>query len=542
MDGVANTCIAGEPVSEACNDLDDDCDGAVDEGCDDDHDGYCDMAFTVVGRPKVCPLGGPYARDCDDTSAARNPGQVEICEDDIDNDCNGLVDYLDINRCVPVTASFQDADGLVSLLHGNTQVIRAILTPPSAELERRWAVTSALPDTSCAVSDVTIASPEEQPDATLRTIGIVDDPNKLDCRYELTLFIGEVPADRLTLSMRNPRPRVDQVVGATLDGDVLVLRVAAGTNPWITAVVPSDDDVPVVVEWVGQNASRLDCGSPCVGSQMRFKQPLPVGTYNLRLRARDGFDRRNRVRDLRIEAAACVWANALGSGNGTGPARTQAFGTLQAAMTAALSNSAADVCISGGGTFNLTSPLTIPGGLELNAAFDEMGMPSSTPTSLVFGPMANLAFAPGSAPALRMLTLQGGGAGPLVEVRDASPTFFGVEIVLSGARGARGIHFETTGVDPAQVRVVSSRLRAVDPLTDATGIEVEGGTGIAELIWNGASTVDVLNCAGTCRGVALHGRAKATLVGERIDVEAVGAGSLATAIEVIGNLRSARLR
>ena len=58
-------------MSEACNNVDDNCIGGVDEGCDDDQDGYNDQAIPVLGSPTVCPAGGG---DCDDTNGSINPG------------------------------------------------------------------------------------------------------------------------------------------------------------------------------------------------------------------------------------------------------------------------------------------------------------------------------------------------------------------------------------------------------------------------------------------------------------------------------------
>lgn len=533
VDGVAATCAPGAPEAEVCNDLDDDCDGAVDDGCDDDEDGYCDAQLSVIGRPKACPVGGAELLDCDDTSAERNPGRQEVCEDGLDNDCDGLVDFLDIQPCTHVTATFQDGDGVVSLIHGDAQVLRANLTPPAMELSRRWAVTRALPDIDCFAEDVTIEDPEERPDATLRRVSIVDDPAKLACRYELTLFVAGEPADRITLSMRNPRPRVDEVIGATLEDGELVLRVAAGTNPWLRAVVPEDDDLPVVVEWAGQSASLLDCGSPCTGDRVRFLQPIAKGTYRFTLRARDAFDGRRRGRALRVEAVDCVWVNASGTGSGTGPGPAAAFGDLEEGVAAALEQGA-DVCISGGGTFDLGASLSLPHGVVLNAAFAQGGMPSDARALLRFAPGARLRFAPGYDASVRRVRVEGTGGGPAIDVLDASPSLYGVAVTVSPAPGASGIRIRTSSGDPIRVRVFSSLVTAAPDPVDATGIRVVGNGGTAELEWSGDSAVELEGCTGVCRGVLLQANARGVLLGDRVDVEAIGAGSRAVGIDVAG--------
>jgi hypothetical protein len=155
-----DTCVAGPDLStvlgdcddddatvnpdaeEACNGVDDDCNGSVDEGLreprwpDTDDDGLgdgqvapsdvcpdeagfvdnnddCDDSSAAVGEPltwyldadsdgfgnaastfDACEVPSGYvenAEDCDDTRASDNPDAAEVC-DGFDNDCNGSID------------------------------------------------------------------------------------------------------------------------------------------------------------------------------------------------------------------------------------------------------------------------------------------------------------------------------------------------------------------------------------------------------------------------------------------------------------------
>ncbi len=105
-----DTDAAVHPTAmETCNDVDDNCDGDVDEGllgtwyADMDGDGYGDPAVQIDG----CAPGEDYvdqAGDCDDGQASTHPDATEVCNER-DDDCDGSVD-----EGVTVTY-FADGDG-----------------------------------------------------------------------------------------------------------------------------------------------------------------------------------------------------------------------------------------------------------------------------------------------------------------------------------------------------------------------------------------------------------------------------------------------
>jgi len=66
-------------ATEGCNDHDDDCDGTVDEGFDEDGDGHTTLD---------CADGD----DCDDADPEVYGGAWEVFDDGVDNDCDGIVD------------------------------------------------------------------------------------------------------------------------------------------------------------------------------------------------------------------------------------------------------------------------------------------------------------------------------------------------------------------------------------------------------------------------------------------------------------------
>ncbi len=85
-------------AEEICNEVDDDCDGEVDNGADDGEVWYADTDGdgwgTSSSTTTSCSEPDGYVAssgDCDDREDATYPGATEYCDDE-DNDCDGVVD------------------------------------------------------------------------------------------------------------------------------------------------------------------------------------------------------------------------------------------------------------------------------------------------------------------------------------------------------------------------------------------------------------------------------------------------------------------
>jgi hypothetical protein len=137
-DDGSNSVHPGAP--EAANEVDDNCNGEVDEGVqppttffrDADNDGYGDPA---ISQTTFAPGYVDNNTDCDDGRSATNPGAQEVVGNNIDDNCNGQTDesvlYLESFTLEPQQI-YAQTGGIIDDLVETESTGRIVLVTPAA--------------------------------------------------------------------------------------------------------------------------------------------------------------------------------------------------------------------------------------------------------------------------------------------------------------------------------------------------------------------------------------------------------------------------
>ncbi|MCP4805196.1 MAG: C-type lectin domain-containing protein [Proteobacteria bacterium] len=177
--------------TEACNDVDDDCDGLVDDDDDSvaaatqstwyddaDSDGYGDPDANSLAC--VAPAGTVADdTDCDDTSADVNPSETEVCNG-LDDDCDGDVDDDDSSLDTSTQTTWyddRDSDG-----YGDPDASSEACSAPSGTVSD---------DTDCDDTDADVNPAETEVCNSLDDDcdgDVDDDDSSLDTTTWLTFY------------------------------------------------------------------------------------------------------------------------------------------------------------------------------------------------------------------------------------------------------------------------------------------------------------------------------------------------------------------
>jgi hypothetical protein len=171
--GHAEDCEDSDPLihpdaPESCDEIDQDCDGRVDEDALDALSGYLDEDGDGYGDPKSwwssCEAMGPtQGGDCDDHDARVNPGAPETCSNETDDNCDGYIDQMAAGGTHPTVQGAVDAvcaDGDTVWVNPGTYYESILISRP-LELRGAGVVEDIVVDaSSCSGTECPVVSVE----------------------------------------------------------------------------------------------------------------------------------------------------------------------------------------------------------------------------------------------------------------------------------------------------------------------------------------------------------------------------------------------
>jgi len=562
-----NNAALNPGATEVCDDIDNNCVAGIDEGCDNDSDGYCDATMVVVGTPAICPNSpANTADDCDDNSAAAHPGAVEICTDGIDNDCNGLVDLLDIVPCPLISVTIYAPTDPIAIKHGASQNVMAYITPTDTGVawSRVWSVIAVSDAGACSPGDVTLGVAIETSTSSSMPVTMPAGAAKLGCIYTLQVVVGGYATATVQVHPTNAVPTITAVSPGAFDGLEWRVFAAAGTTPTLTATATDLDfpaDAPLSFTWTGADVGLLNCGTPgCPSSDgtspfaapVSFAAPISPGTYHLTVSVRDAFLPTTKSANITLQVDTCLWVSKNGDDTNTGASPGVCGApcagpllTIGAALTQAKAAANTSVCVMGNGAAAIfAEDLTMPaspntprlvGGFTLNT-----GAPSTDRPIVRASVAGGLAFDPGHMGVVQHLAFENSTAGAtVVSITDASPNLLDCNVTLPGGTGPVGIAVsDTLGGGTAPFINGGTITTAGATPTDATGIRIVTSTaGNATPTISAMSSFMISSCSGTCRGIDIHKGANAVIQGiANLSVSGSGVAATAIGIDVQGEI------
>ncbi|MEC8381770.1 MAG: MopE-related protein [Myxococcota bacterium] len=117
---------------EYCDNIDNDCDGSIDDNAvdssvfyiDNDGDGRGEPSQTLISCSTILPSGySAYDDDCDDSDPNRAPNLPELCTDTVDENCDGDTTFAAVD--LQTFYADSDADG-----YGNASLSIDFCSPP----------------------------------------------------------------------------------------------------------------------------------------------------------------------------------------------------------------------------------------------------------------------------------------------------------------------------------------------------------------------------------------------------------------------------